>query len=414
MDEHGQASIEWLGVVAFVAAVVITLGVVAGSGASAAAAVVRQMHRALCIVSGGVCDLDRRPCVVTANAIVDAAHVNLGIVRVGRDELILVEHRSDGTVLVTYLHDTSAGIELGVGADWWVRAGALDLAVGDTARAALLASLGGGQTWLFADGAQADRGMAFLGEGSAPPGGTRVQTIERTGGEATAGAVGEVRDGALRGRIDVDAKLVRGRVVDERTGRRTVVVSVAGSGTAGALLEVGRSDAAATARGGGQVEVAVTSDADGRALELSVVRTGQLEGAGSLPDAVQAIAGGLVGDGAAGRRWVVEQRLDLTDPENLAAARSLMGALADPGGAPEAVAAVAGRLTSAGVTEASTYALRTEDGGGFGGHVAVGVKLGGAIEDRSERTTLLDDRVRGADGAWRTRSECLAAVGGVG
>src|SRR6187402_2542895 len=108
--------------VALVAAVVLALGVAAGGGGEAAAAVVRQMHRALCIVSGGVCDLDRRPCVVGTDATIDEAHLNLGIVRVGRNEMILRERRSDGSVLVTYLADTSAGIDVGLGADASVRA----------------------------------------------------------------------------------------------------------------------------------------------------------------------------------------------------------------------------------------------------------------------------------------------------
>jgi hypothetical protein len=408
VDDRGQASIEWLGVVAFIAVVVVALGVAAGGGTEAAAAVVRQMHRALCVVSGGVCDLERRPCVVGTDATIDEAHVNLGIWRIGRDELILRERRSDGSVLVTYLHDTSAGIDVGVGVDAWVRASGLDVVTGDTARAALLLSLGGGESWVFANGRDADSGMAYLSEHHTPPAGQRAQTIKRTGiaGEASAHAGGA--GSAASGGIDIDARILAGAVVDERTGQTTQVISVAGSAVAAGLLEVAENEVGGTGRASGELHVAVTSDSAGRPLELSVVRTGQLDGAASMPEVVQDVAEQLVGATSGGRRWMVEQRLDLTDPANLEATRSLVAALAHPLSAPAALGAPWNdRLAAAGVTEASTYAVASEDGGGVGGHVAAGIKVGGGIEDRTERGTLVDARVRGADGVWRTRSECL-------
>jgi hypothetical protein len=411
VDDRGQASIEWLGVVALVAAVALTLGVAVGGGASAAAAVVRQMHRALCIVSGGVCDLDRRPCVVGTDATIDEAHLNLGIWRIGRDELILRERRSDGSVLVTYLHDTSAAVDVGVGADAWVRARGLDAATGDTARAALLLSLGGGETWLFANGRDADSGMAYLSEHRAPPAGQRAQTIKRAGVGAAGSAHAGTEESGASGGIEIDARILTGAVVDERTGHTTQVLSVDGSAAAAGLLEVAENEVGGEGRVSGELHVAVTSDARGRPLELSVVRTGQLHGAASLPQAAQEVAEQLVGSTAGGRRWMVEQRLDLTDPANLAATRSLVAALAQPLSAPAALGAVWNdRLVAGGVIEASTYSVASEDGGGAGGHVAAGVKFGGGIEDRTERGTLVDARVRGTDGLWRTRSECLPAA----
>jgi hypothetical protein len=410
VDDRGQASIEWLGVVALVAAVVLALGVAAGGGAQAAAAVVRQMHHALCIVSGGVCDLDRRPCVVGSAATIDGAHVNLGIWRVGRDELILRERRSDGSVLVTYLHDMSAGLDVGVGADAWARARGMDVAIGKTARAALLLSLGGGESWLFANGRDADSGMAYLSEHRTPPAGRRAQTIRRGGAGVELGAHGSNAASTARGGLEIDGRILAGTVVDETTGQTTRVISVGGSAVAGGLLEVAEDDVGGDARAGGEVQVAVAADANGRPLELSVVRTGQLGGAASLPKAVQGVAEQLVGSTSGGRRWMVEQRLDLTDPANLAATRSLVDALAHPLSSPAALGAVWNeRLASAGVTEASTYAVASEDGGGAGLHIAAGIKVGGGVDDRQERELLVDARIRGADGAWRTRSDCLAS-----
>jgi hypothetical protein len=413
VDDRGQASIEWLGVVALVAAVVLALGVAAGGGAEAAAAVVRQMHHALCIVSGGVCDLDRRPCVVGSAATIDQAHVNLGIWRIGRDELILRERRSDGSVLVTFLHDTSAGVDVGLGVDVWVRAGGLDMAYGNTARAALLLSIGGGESWLFANGRDADSGMAYLSEHRTPPAGHRAQRIQRAGAGVELSAHGGNATDSAGGGLEIDGRILTGAVFDEASGRTTHVISVDGSAAAAGLLEVEKTDtdAGGQARAVGELRVAVTSDADGRPLELSVVRTGQLDGSASLPKVVQGIAEQLVGSTAGGLRWMVEQRLDLTDPANLAATRSLVDALAHPLSSPAALAAAWNdRLATAGVTEASTYSVGTDDGGGGGVHIAAGIKLGGGVEDRTERGTLVDARVRGADGVWRRRSECLTSA----
>jgi hypothetical protein len=400
MGQRGQASVEWVGVVALVAVVMASVAAFAlptGIGP----AVVRQIHRALCIVSGGVCDLDQRPCVTAANATEDEAHLNLGILRVGRHELILREHQSDGSVLVTYLHDTSAGWEVGAGAD--VSIGKRLGGMSATARAAMLASLGGGETWLFADARAADRGMAFLGEGRQPPGAKRAQRITRRGLQfsAEASASGQTAGAALR----LDAQFVDGTVVDERDGRRTHVISHRGE--AGAIVRVSE-DSGAAGRAAGEERIAVTTDARGRPLELVVVRTGELQGALSLPDDVQPIAGALLGSTSGHRRWVVEQRLDLTDPRNRAAVQGMLDALDGPLGAlTRADETLRRQIKARGVTEARTYDVTAEDGGGWGGHLAEGLKIGGGVSDAAERATLVDARVLGPDGEWRRRTECL-------
>lgn len=400
MGQRGQASVEWVGVVALVAVVMASVAAFAlptGIGP----AVVRQIHRALCIVSGGVCDLDQRPCVTAANATEDEAHLNLGILRLGRHELILREHQSDGSVLVTYLHDTSAGGEVGAGGDVSIggRLGGLSA----TARAAMLATLGGGETWLFPDARAADRGMAFLSEGRSPPGAQRAQRITQRGLQLSgdASVSGESADAALH----LDAKLVDGTVVDERDGRRTHVI--AHRGEAAAIVRVS-GDSGSSGSASGEERIAVTTDARGRPLELVVVRTGELQGALSLPDDVQPIAGVLLGSTNGHRRWVVEQRLDLTDSGNRAAVQGMLDALDGPLGAlARADDALRRQLRARGVTEARTYDVAVEDGGGWGGHLAEGLKIGGGVADTAERATLVDARVLGPDGEWRRKTECL-------
>jgi hypothetical protein len=402
MQQRGQASVEWVGVVALVAVVMASVAAFAlptGIGP----AVVRQIHRALCIVSGGVCDLDQRPCVTAANATEDEAHVNLGILRLGRHELILREHQSDGSILVTYLHDTGAGWELGAGAD--VSIGKRLGGMSATARAAMIASLGGGETWLFADARAADRGMAFLSEGKSPPGAKRAQRITQRGVQFSADASGS--SGKTAGAaLHLDARFVDGTVVDDRDGRRTHVITHRGE--AGAIVKVSE-DSGAAGSASGEERIAVTTDARGRPLELVVVRTGELQGALSLPDDVQPIAGALLGSTNGHRRWVVEQRLDLTDPGNRAAVQGMLDALDGPLGAlTRADDALRRQLKARGVTEARTYDVAAEDGGGWGGHIAEGLKVGGGVSDMAERATLVDARVLGPDGEWRRRTECLA------
>jgi hypothetical protein len=400
MGERGQASVEWLGAVTLVALVLVAAGGVLG-GEAMAAAVVRQVHRALCVVSGGVCDLDRRPCVVAADATEDEAHVNLGVVRLSRHELVLHELRSDGTVLVTYLRDNGVGWDVGVGADAWLKAAGRQLALGSAARAALIVSLGGGETWAFPDGRAAERAMAALSEGRAPRGAVPAERITRGGMELAASA--EASRGGSTASLRLDGTVIDGTVVDERDGRRTHVVSRRAA-AAGLLKLPGT---AVEGEAASEERLAVTTDAGGRPLELSVVRTGELAGAGSLPDVLQPIAGALLDRARGHRRWVVEQRLDLTDPASLRAAQGLIDALDGPlPMASRAGDALRARLAEAGVTEARTYDVVAEDSG-VRGHAAVGLRFGGGLEDHTEMGTLTDARIRGPDGAWRTRSECL-------
>ncbi|HEY8583645.1 MAG TPA: hypothetical protein VIL49_11885, partial [Capillimicrobium sp.] len=359
--ERGQATIEWLGAVALVALVLSGAVLVAG-GDAIASSVVRGMHRALCVVRGGVCDLDRRPCVVEANATANDAHVNLLFVRVGRSELILREHRADGSVLVTYLHDTSSGWEAGAGSDVWLSAAGQEVLAGSGARVALLASLGGGETWLFDDALDADVAMAQLSEGHEPTLGRRTARIGGTGLELSAEAQG--KRGGVTGAAALTAKRSHALSVDEQTGQRTHVVRV--DGAAEALLK----------RTGGKIEgaaaagerVSVTTAADGTPLELSVVRSGELGGAVDLPEVAQGAAEELLGGGRGHRRWVVEQRLDLTDPQSLAAAEGFLAALEGPlpmlASASDALRA---RLAEAGVTEARAYGVE-QDASGISAH----------------------------------------------
>src|SRR4051812_43571703 len=202
---RGQASIEYLGVVALVALVLGGLAAPALAGQDVAGAVLAQVRRALCVVSGGDCEQDRRPCPVGTHGVHESQHVNVGFLRYGQDRLTLREARSDGTVAVTELRDHRFGVDVGVGVD--AHAGAFSF--GASVRGALLARLGSGSTTIYPSEAAADGGMQT---GAA---GVRRERLERGGVGAELEALGAA------GRVHVASDLVAGRSVDEATGRTT-------------------------------------------------------------------------------------------------------------------------------------------------------------------------------------------------
>src|SRR5436189_4195613 len=107
-SERGQASVEYLGVVAVVGVLLAALAVPALAGRDVAGAVVAEVRRALCIVAGGQCWLDRRPCIVSSSEVADEGGVDLAIIKIGSREVVLREERSDGTVVVTFVRDRLA------------------------------------------------------------------------------------------------------------------------------------------------------------------------------------------------------------------------------------------------------------------------------------------------------------------
>jgi hypothetical protein len=407
MDERGQASVEWIGVVALVGVVLATVVALALPGDGIAGAFIRQFHRALCIVSGGVCDLDRRPCPVSSHAINDGWHVNVGIVRVGHDEALLYQVDSDGSVLVTHVSDWTGGFDVGVGADGSIKVAGVDLAASASARAALLGGLGDGDSWRFANWREAERGMAQMSEGHEPDDGYPVADINhRRIGAFELDAKASV--GKLTASLGVRASQVQGVAVDPLDGRQTYVITR--SGDAGSVIKGGSSSAAGKAAGQEQIEV--TAGADGDPVELTISRSGQLDGRLSLPDAVQGAASDLLGGTTGARGWVVVERLDLTDPRSRAVARDYLSHVFDglSGQIGRDTEALRQRLNEVGVSEVRTYALTNTDNGNLSAHVAAGPKFGFGIGEKTQDLHLLDARVRSVDGLWRTRDDCLAAA----
>jgi len=434
-SQSGQASIETTVLVALVATV-LGVGAAAASGAGheVAGTVSRQFSRALCVVGSGDCDRDREPCVITAKARRDASHLNAVVFRIGGERVVLVQERSDGSFAVTRTQDVNGGFDIGVGADATVKFGKHAIALGGTARAAVLAHRGKGSTWIVPSRRAADALVKRLssapvrrrragagGRPSALPPTDLPEPAERYGDwgwsvtlDGHAGLV--AGDGALR----LTAKDVRGSRVDQATGHRTVYLersnearlALGAASTAGASTPGGANAGGPglTGSAGGRWTYAVEFDRNGRPVDLALVQAGAFSAAAELPAQVQPVADLLADDARSERLQETEQHLDLTVGENLRAAQGFLRQITDPsvrlGGLVTASEALERRLELDGTTQARTYSVKTL-AYGAGGHVAAAIKVGGDITREDVASRLLTAMSRGRDGAWTRRTDCV-------
>lgn len=403
MSERGQGTIEYAGLVLLVALVVAAAATLWVDPQVIGGAVTRAFARGICVVSGGFCDADRQPCVTASESRERGWHVNVAVVRYGESDVLIREQRSDGTVALTHTRDRAGGLDVGAGLDGRVNG----IAVGATMRAATLARLGRGETYVV-DRRQADALQARIVAGD-----RRLPRPATTYGEW--GVAGDYEGGLSAELLGITAGFSQadafGTSTDMATGRRTVYLAPA-EGWRGSLTFA--DDELAGADGRHAERYGVVSDREGRARELVVAASGELRGSAALPSGLAEVAGLLMvpASGDAGRRWSTETRLELSDPEVRRAARAFLQELRRPGphallGAPSLSDALRRLLRERGRTEARTYALE-QDGDGFGGHVAAGVKVGGAIDTTRRTTRLLAAASRGPDGVWRRRRDCLA------
>jgi hypothetical protein len=419
--ERGQATLEYVGLVALVA-VVLGLGALVGAGAGEAVAgsVGRGMQRALCVVRGGECDLDRRPCVVGAHGVEDDGSVDLWLLRVGSDEVVLREDRSDGTSAVTFARLRRGGLALSAGIGGHLRIGRRRLRLGSQASATVLALLGRATTWELPDRAAAarlvdrivvdgprDLGRRILDRGR-PAGGDAPRVASRT---STVGAGVTFGASASAAGLTLGAEDLAGASVDA-AGRRTYLVRRSNTLTLSVgtrLSEVGRA-------GGSLDELyTVTTDRGGRPVDLGILRGGELQASADLPRVVQPAAGFLNAPIAGARRWEAEEHLDLTEPDSLAAARGFLAQVVAPHPHPGRAVAVSSALRRAldahGVLDARAYAVDERSSGvGAGARGGVG-PVGADYERRARRARLVAAVQRGPDGLWRRRDDCLAAAG---
>jgi hypothetical protein len=404
--QRGQATIDYVALVAVLAIVLAAAAAVATGGASGIAnAVLGQVRHALCVVTGGACSAERRqPCVVASER--DARHAGgtLLFVRLDGDRWVLRERLSDGSVRLTLGHRGGAGAELGIGGRAKVNFKGRRIGLDDEARVGAEAVLGYAETYVASDDAEADEilrairhRIPLIGDGPDPServveGGTR--------GLARLGIGGLVAGVSLEGNADTILAAHR----DERTRAVTITLNAGRAGWAlVSALMAGPS--AATDR---QVSLGLTLDRDHRPIEVALTATGTLAAGMNLPTGV-ARALRVRGDGDAqlrleGRRWELQARLDLRDPVVAAAWEAFRHNPADP----RAIRALGAALRTRAHLDVRTYKVSSESDGGAVG-LGLGLRLGGELDHTVDRARLLAAATRPPGGSWEQRWDCVPA-----
>jgi len=402
--------VDYAAVVLAVSLVLLAAGGVAVTrGGGVADTLTRQIARALCIVTGGDCDRERDPCVVATATLTQRNGLTVVVGRVESDRIVLQEHRSDGTVVVTYLEHEGAGLDVDAGTGAHVAIGDRKLRVGGELAASVLAREGAGAIWELPDARAATRLVERLRRGrwAAEVAGAQSRIGEH---DVTARAEAGLAVRGIGGSFGLTAGDVWGSRTEPATGRRTFYVRRANELVAtGSVRGIGASGGAS-----GEEEYAVTVDAAGRAVDLAVLRTGRLGASADLPAAIQPAAGLLAVPTRGERVWVTEAHLDLSDPDDAALARSFVAQVRDPrprlGAAVDVSRRLAERLDRAAVIHARTYALQATTSGLDVHGSARGIKGALTHQTVEERSRLLAAATRGRDGSWVTREDCERAA----
>jgi hypothetical protein len=403
---RGQASLEYTGVLLLTASVFSVALAAAGvlGVPSFARPVVDGLRHGICRVAGGICSVHEAraaglaACPIRVRSNQESAGVKIEIVRVGRDDALAIERRSDGTVSVSFLDGVRAGAEAGIGLQLGGRQ------IGGRAGAGVQVT--GGKTWEFADWAAARRFIGRYARHETLTGHAKELLCFGCGddpppADVHVAAGGLYAEGEAKAKLDPRAgaalEAALGAVLGTRTdrhGRRTIYarVSSEGSGSLGVVV--------ASLATGQESEVAaeVTTD-HGRPVELrfsgALALRGELQLLGHATDLGrlaarlrEASAGAGRGEGAAAE---VSVALDLRDPVNRAA-------LASP-------AALARRLDAAGAVDVRVFRARS---GTDGQDLDAGVAALGY--ERTERTRdLVAAWSALPGGTLQEREDCVTA-----
>jgi hypothetical protein len=398
--QRGQASVEWLAVVALVA-VMLGLGAALAQAGYVGRRVTREMARAICLVGSGDCRRDQEPCVVGSQANRQGMTLHLLLFRMGEDKLGVIEERSDGTFAVTLEDGIKGGLVGSDGLKAGFHVGKLGLSIGGEVTAALMARLGHGRTWIVGSRAEAQRILEEEGAGRPPDATSGSGTWDSSvDANATGELLGQTVEVARAGMaFDREA----GWRVDRRSGHRTAYVQAFSTGRATVNSSVlGLS-------GDGQETYAVEYDERGRPVDLRVIAAGSFASSRDLPAVVQQVAGLLATDaGADERDYEVTGHLDLTDAGNLVAARGLLNAIADRHATAAPERTLRRRIDEHGTVQARVLATHVDttsmsfDVTGGPGSISAEAQ----IQERSQQ--LLAATSRGLDGQWITRTDCVA------
>jgi hypothetical protein len=423
-DSGGQATSEYVALVALVAVVLVLAAGLTSGGIGGR--VLAGMQRALCHVMGGGCPrvappaADLAPCPLERSLRVERLSETIAVVRLGTSGTLSAVRSSDGRVAVTLANGSTAGGEIGAG----VRLKLRDRPLGGAATGGLAATWTSGRSWTFPDAAAARDFVSRYGS-KETIGGKLIDEIrsrcsllcdaigwrphpqlpppdelDEEGG-ATASLGASLGLPGRSGSASATATAVLGRRI-ERDGATTWYLRADAATTAGLHLPA----AALAGDAAGEAVLSYGLDAHGRPLALGVHLAGR---AGAT-----ATAGNARGAHVDGQRAAVvelDATLDLREPENRAAAAALLDALGDParlGAAPRRAAALGRRIAQRAQIDVRTYALR-ERTGGIGATVGLGVELGGAFERTTQGLRLLSAQTRLPGLPFLPRDDCRDA-----
>jgi hypothetical protein len=407
--DRGQAGVDYVAVLLLVVVVLGAAGM-AADGSGIPQSVDHQLVRALCVVRGGECEMDRAPCSVSTDRRELAASARVLVFKVGGDKTIVRDERSDGTIAITVAYGKQAGLELAEGVHLAVSLGHGGIGLGGELTASAVATSEHGYTWIVRDPNAADALIGRLGvsrrelERQMATGHLRAPTQRYDqGGFSVSGGVARGS-----GALSLSSDDVAGSRTDATTGRRTLYVQRTVEG----VLSLTGGAGGVTGSRRSRERYAITYDRNGRPVDLMVMTAGRYRVSMDLPMRLQPAVGLLSVPTGGSRTYVEETHLDLTDPENLRAAAAFMDQVRHPRAIDSASVAIADalrrRLDAVGVVHARTYDA-DERRYGIDGSIGIkGIRIGGQLSRTLEDTHLVAATTRGLDGVWRKRADCLS------
>lgn len=420
-DARGQATSEYVALVALVAVVLVLAAGLTSGGV--AGHVLAGLQRGLCRVAGTTCprsqppDADLAPCPVERTTSGESLEGAFELVKLGRGATLTAVRRSDGRVVVTLADATTAGGEVGLGF-------ALGLGAqrGGKATAGIEMGVSSGRSWTLPNAAAARAFIDRYGS-KATIGGKAIDAV-RSGCSILCDAIGwhphaelpppdeTYLDRSATGTLTASAGPASAYTGDtsmlgvrlRRDGGSTWFTQL--DAAVGAELALGPASLGASSLH--QSAVAFTFDARNRPAELAIHTVVRISGA--------AVARGERGRttaslGAGGAHVTeLDSTLDLHDTRNRVAAAAFARALRDPlaiGALRRRAAAVGERIARTGVIDRRTYAL-SSSAFSLGGRLTLGGQLGGGFERMHEGMRLLTAETRLPGLPFLPRDDCRA------
>jgi hypothetical protein len=430
-SEQGQTSGEYLGALALVA-VIIAAVALSGIGNQIAA----EIELIICRIAGGTCEAEQRAaeperCLESTTTTQSGVSALIAVVRIDKDSILIRENFSDGTARFTILDNSEIAGEVYAGLKGKIDKYGVNYAVSADAGVALAGArvfevnsqpeadafqervqAAGGFDGILRDVAGYNDEIPIIGVDN-PFGGIDDWALDQIGIDDNedlptpsetyieAGAFlegnGDLGAGGLAQSAELQAMLRAAGVVKVKTSgpdKGDAEVSFELSGEAGATL----TQAALGGGVDGEVEFTVTIKLDAqngfRPDELEIKGTAGYTGtfdfghnfqADELADISKLLETlKLTGSAGDGHGLEVGGRLDLKDPENLAATLALLRGVASPGQLGPAAIGIAQRLNEDGILSFETFDTSSSE---TEGEIKVGIGPGlGAGGDTSTNT----------------------------